>query len=176
MADNFTQFSFAIDGLATNESAWLQGLLALSPDRSAQRRAIREALDIANVGGEQADEEYWPDFCHALVDERLWLYTEDSGNPWQAALLVRAFLAKFRPDDIIDFGVAYTCGKPRIDGFGGESFVVTSKGIYNNADVPTLIVEALRTGKRQKLALRGLGIIATRTQPKTRKQSCPRSR
>jgi hypothetical protein len=175
MADNFTEFSFAIDGLAVNESAWLQGVLALSPDRSAQRRAIREALDIVNIVGEQADEEYWPDFCHALADGRLWLYTEDSGNPWHAALLVRAFLAKFRADDIIEFGVAYRCSKPRVDGFGGECFVVTSRGIYNNADVPMLVVEALRTGKPQKLALRGLEIIATRRQPKTRKQSCLRS-
>lgn len=173
MADNLTQFSFAIENLTAAESAWLQGLLALDPDHRPQRQAISKALDIATIGGEQATEEYWPDFCYALVDDRLWMYSEDSANPWQAALLVRAFLAKFRADDIIQFGVAYTCSKPHIDEFGGECFVVTSKGIYSDADVPGLIIKALQTGKAQKLAMRGLDVIVRpkRARPRRGKRS-----
>ena len=105
MADNYTQFSFDIDKLTVEEGAWLRTLLALDFEDEQHRQKIKDALGVPNII--ESEIEYWPDFSFRLDATQgprpkgaIWLYTEDSGNPYNAALLLRAFLAKFRPKDI----------------------------------------------------------------------------
>ena len=81
--------------------------------------------------------------------------------------LVRAFLARFRPRDIKQFGVAYTCSKPRLDEFGGESYVVTGRNIYGDACVANMVSKAIKTGKPRKTGYKELDIIV---QPKKGKR------
>jgi len=85
--------------------------------------------------------------------------------------------SKFRPDDVFCFSVAFTCSRMRVDEFGGESYVITDKAIYSDADVAGAIIKALQTGKPQKLTFQGLGIAIRLTQSEARKgQSCRPSR
>jgi hypothetical protein len=159
MADNFTLFSFAIEKLRRKEADWLRNLMALDFEDERQRKQIEEMLGIPIAIPSSI--EYWPDFRYSLsdVDKDFWVYTEDSGNAWNAALLVRAFLAKFRPKDIKQFSVAYTCSKPRLDEFGGESYVVTGRNIYCDACVAGMVSKAIKTGRPQKMNFKELDII-----------------
>jgi hypothetical protein len=87
MADNYTQFSFELDKLTQEEAAWLRNLLALELEDDGRRKEIEEALGVPEVI--RADIEYWPDFSFRLnvakdnrPENAIWLYAEDSGNPW----------------------------------------------------------------------------------------------
>jgi hypothetical protein len=168
MADNYTQFSFAIEKLTPEECTWTKNILALNFDDVLQRKQVKEALDISKVV-KMGSDDYWPDFewCIDDADKYLWVYTGDGGNPWNAALLVRAFLAKFRPSDIKQFSVAYTCSKPRLDEFAGETYVVTSQNIYSDAGVGDIVANAIKTGQQQRMALTGLDIIVRPKKVKT---------
>jgi hypothetical protein len=164
MADNYTQFSFELDKLTQEDASWLRKLLALEFEDDEQRKKIEETLGVPKVI--RADLEYWPDFSFRLSvaednrpENALWLYTQDSGNPYNAALLVRAFLAEFRPGEIKQFSAAYTCSEPRLDECGGETYVVTGQNIYSDAGVANTIAKAIETGREQKMALAGLDII-----------------
>jgi hypothetical protein len=164
MADNYTQFSFELEKLTQEEASWLRNLLALEFEDDDQRKEIEDALGVPKVI--EADIEYWPDFSYRLGAAEgprpkgaIWLYAEDSGNPWSAALLVRAFLAKFRPEDIKLFSVAFTSSKPTLDGFGGETYVVTSKNIFSDAEVAGMIAKAIEIGQQQKVSIGDLDII-----------------
>ena len=165
MADNHALFSFAIKNLAPKETDWLKKLMALDFEDERQRQEIEEMLGIPKSIRSRI--EYWPDFSYSLsdLDKALWVYTEDSGNAWNAALLVRAFLARFRPRDIRQFGVAYTCSKPRLDEFSGESNVVTSRNVYSDAGVAGMVWKAIKTGKPQKTAYKELDIIVRPKKP-----------
>ena len=163
MADNYTQFSFQIEDITPEESAWLANLLALDFEDEVQRKEIANALGIPK--DIQADIEYWPDFSHSLSDKALWLYTEDSGSAYNAALLVRAYLAKFPPKGIKLFSVAYTCSKARLDVFAGETYVVTSSHIYSDAFLAGMLTNALENGRQKKLSMGDLEVIV---RPKKR--------
>ena len=120
--------------------------------------------------------EYWPDFDHVLPDltsrdpraRSLWVYAPESGNPWTAAVLVHAFLSKFRRKEIVSFSVAYTCSKMRPDEFSGEDFIVTAQGIFRTGGVGTKIHEALAAQQQQCIRWDGLEVIV-----RTRKASKP---
>lgn len=164
MADNYTQFSFEIESLTLEEAAWLRSLLGLDFEDEQQRNQIEKALGIPEVI--RADLDYWPDFSFRLdvaeghrPENGIWLYTEDTGSSYNAALLVRAFLAKFRPDDIKQFSVAFTCSKPRLDEFGGETYVVSAQNIYSDACVADTIAKAIETGRQQRVCIGDLDII-----------------
>jgi nucleoside phosphorylase len=156
MAGSNTQFSFAINDLTQAEMEWVQNLMALDSEVEDQRKEIETTLDVRKMFGHGLEHAGWPDFNHSLGDGKFWIYTESGGYTWNAALLVRAFIAKFRPDKIVQFGVAYLSWKPLVDEFSGESYVVTRNSIYGTGDVPDLIVKALQTGKRQTARWRGL--------------------
>jgi hypothetical protein len=171
MADNYTQFSFDIDKLTSEEAAWVRDLLALDFEDGQQQKQIEEALGVPNVI--ECDIEYWPDFSFRLDASEglgpkgaIWLYAEDSGNPWNAALLVRAFLAKFRPKDIKLFSIAFMSSKSMLDGFGGETYVVTSENIFSDAEVAAMIAKTIESGRQQKLSIGDLDIIIRRNNRK----------
>ena len=86
MADNHALFSFAIKNLTPRETDWLKNLMALDFEDERQRQEIEEMLGIPKSIRSRI--EYWPDFSYSLsdLDKALWVYTEDSGNAWNAAL------------------------------------------------------------------------------------------
>jgi hypothetical protein len=163
MSDSYTQFSFEIEDITQEESAWLANLLALDFEDEAERKEIESALGIPK--DIQACIEFWPDFSHSLSDKALWLYDRESGSPYNAALLVRAYLAKFPPKGIKLFSVAYTCSKARLDEFAGETYVVTSRHIYSDAFLAGMLTNVLEDDKQRKLSVGDLDIIV---RPKKR--------
>jgi hypothetical protein len=153
-----------MDKLTVEEGAWFRTLLALDFEDEQHRKKIKELLGVPKFI--RSSLEYWPDFSFRLnvakdnrPENALWLYSEDSGSAYNAALLVRTFLAEFRPGEIKQFSVAYTCSKPMLDGFGGETYVVSAQNIYCDACVANTIAKAIETGQQQKMALAGLDII-----------------
>ena len=171
MADNFTKFSFLIKNATKKEVAWLEEVLAYDFEDDQQRPFLLEMLHTSR--GLESTFEFWPDFDHVLPDltsrdpraRSLWVYAPESGNPWTAAVLVHAFLSKFRPKEIVRFSVAYTCSKMRPDEFSGESYVVTSRNVYSDAGVAGMVWKAIKTGKPQKTAYKELDIIVRPKKP-----------
>ncbi len=57
---------------------------------------------------------------------------------------MRDFLKRFRPNDSFSMGHAFSCSKPRLDGFGGGAVFVTAERI----ECPDTF--ALGRGRRRK--------------------------
>lgn len=128
MADYYTTYSFAIPDLVGLEPTWW--------------KLLGEYIEGSNEGEDMSDPVY-ADFANLFDDPQyisltfaveanpgkpasLWVYTEESGSPEDAAAAVQAFLAKFRPAEILGFEWANTCSKPRLDSFGGGAALVTA--------------------------------------------------
>jgi hypothetical protein len=105
MANYYTLFSFEITDLTPAEAEWVT------------------ATDLDQYA---ADEEVGLQCSVQIVDDGLWISEDESGSPEDAANVVQAFLAQFRPDEIVSFSWAETCSAPRIDAFGGGACVVTA--------------------------------------------------
>ena len=60
-----------------------------------------------------------------------WVRAEESGSPVQVGKFVRAFLARFRPDEHFVLTYADVCSKPRIGEFSGGALLVTKDGIQH---------------------------------------------
>jgi hypothetical protein len=116
VADYYTHFSFAIEKLTDDERAWLRTLLAGAGDEPTEDLA-RLLSDPDYVGFSWAFED----------DGSLWVYSDTSGTPEDAAALVQEFLSRFRPDDVLAFEWANTCSRPRLDAYGGGAVVVTAE-------------------------------------------------
>jgi hypothetical protein len=165
MADNFTKFSFLIKNATKKEVAWLKEALAYDFEDEQQKPFLLEMLHTSR--GLESTFEYWPDFDHVLPDltsrdpraRSLWVYAPESGNPWTAAVLVHAFLSKFRPNEIVRFSVAYTCSRMRPDEFSGEDFIVTANGIFRTGGIGIKMCEALAAQQQQRIRWDGLDII-----------------
>ena len=179
MADNFTKFSFLIKSIAKKELVWLKEVMGYDFEDLEQRPFLLEMLHTSR--GLESTFEYWPDFDHVLPDltsrdpraRCLRVFAPESGNPWTAAVLVHAFLSKFRPKEIVRFSVAYTCSKMRPDEFSGEDFIVTADGIFRTGGIGIKMCEALASRQPKTIKWDGLDIII---RPRKGRQSCPRSR
>jgi len=179
MADNFTKFSFLIKSIAKKELVWLKEVMGYDFEDLEQRPFLLEMLHTSR--GLESTFEYWPDFDHVLPDltsrdpraRCLRVFAPESGNPWTAAVLVHAFLSKFRPKEIVRFSVAYTCSKMRPDEFSGEDFIVTSEGIFQSGGIGIKMQEALAAQQQQRIRWDGLEVII---RPEKGRRPCPRSR
>ena len=167
MANNYTQFSFELNNLKKSEIKWLKKVLALSlidgePD-GPNNRQFYKTLDLSPT--EYPYIEYWPDFDWRIEEENktLWIYSDDSSNIHNATVLTHAFLKKFRPKEVITIGVAFTCSKPRVGGFGGVLYSVNKDGVYDD-NVGCLIAGALRDGIQRTIRMRNLTIIVRKTK------------
>lgn len=134
MADHYTQYSFEVSGISADEGAWWTLLIeyaeqinegkAVEDPRFSELNAIdwsdREYLSLGHIEL-QADGDVW------LADDA------GSGEPNHLAEALRAFLATFRPFEMIGFEWANTCSKPRLDSFGGGAALVDAQDIiwYN---------------------------------------------
>lgn len=124
MANNFTQFSFAIPLDAPEQVAWATSVteaLATVDVYADSPPALPEALIDVLSGVDE-----WVGYSAEVDEDGLWIYAEESGTPEHVVPLVQAYLSRFDPEGYIGFEWADWCSKPRLDEFGGGSVFITA--------------------------------------------------
>ncbi len=146
MANNYLQFSEALDSITNAEADWLRQQLEavfvfgdrefternlpahLSPD-DANRCCLRVFRDLPEDDcGDEVGFDY-QFLSDPALGQHLWLYAEECGRPDQVAQLIQKFLRQFRRDACWWLMYATTCSKPRIGEFGGGAVFVTAEAI-----------------------------------------------
>jgi hypothetical protein len=165
MADNYTQFSFCIGRLTKPEIKWIKKILSYEisdpvtgfNDLSDKAKELSKLLStkINKVAGEL---EYWPEFQWELEKNALQIYAEESGNELNAAAFVHAFLATFRPKEVVVFGACYSCSGMRVDEFGGQDWIITAHDIISTGGIAHQICAALKSKKVQYVDFSSIGI------------------
>jgi hypothetical protein len=102
MADNYLQFSFMLENITP------EGLLFY--EEECQKIVDREG--------------YCDWQWEAEDGNRLWIYAETYGNPYDLAEILAEYLAKFDPEGAIVFSWSMTCSKPRLDEFSGGAVAI----------------------------------------------------
>ena len=120
MADNYQLFSQVISELIPKERAWLKRML------ECQQPA---KLQAAGFDLQAIEPDDWPGIAWEFIDNQLWLHGDECGNVSHVAELVRAFLARFRPNQCWQLTWAETCSRPRIGEFSGGGVFVTATGV-----------------------------------------------
>jgi hypothetical protein len=131
MANNYTQFSQAIEDITDEEDAWIT--TQLDPDLSPGKREwdpedandapdfqwdVKREIEESNVSGmPKGPGARW-----------LWIYAEEFGNLANVATFVQAFLKKFRPSDCFTMTWSETCSRLRTGEFSGGAIFVTARG------------------------------------------------
>ena len=163
MADNYYQFSCALDGLSAKEVVWLKKVLCYSMMEAATQEHSWTRLK-KELGLQAADFDHWefyPDFEWQFEPDgsnktRLWISSGDSGNLEQVALVTQRFMKKFDKDGVIKFTAAYTCSKMRIDEFGGDAVLITKHDCYWLSAFERMVQAALEEKSDQRLEHTGL--------------------
>jgi len=140
MADNYLQFSEMLETKDAEERLWLTDQLEYIVVEAGKIYLLDEnphADDVTWEGprflhGIEEFRDDWNEigFTWCLEGDGLWIYTEESGNPDTAAMLIQAFFRKFHPKGIWKLEWAETCSKPRLNEFGGGAVVVTANDMY----------------------------------------------
>ena len=119
MANSYLQFSELIKLASEEEVAWVRR--QLDDDHHADR--AWELPEDESLGFD------WRVFEEPAEARRLWLYTEESGDPLAVGRFVQAYLKRFQPTGSFALTYACTCDKPRVGEFGGGAIYVTAKSI-----------------------------------------------
>ncbi len=108
MADYFTHFSCLLD-VGTEEKALraLQLYESAEPDEDNRLPSDGFMLSIPNEGGTQ-----------------LWIHDEVSGDPEMVIEFVLHCAEELDLKGLWGFAWALTCGRPRLDGFGGGAVAI----------------------------------------------------
>jgi hypothetical protein len=103
-------------------------------------------IDISDIDENTLD--MFPYFDYSTEHDRFWVYTEESAYIEHVAIVVQAFIKKFRPKFVFKLTWCESCDKPRIGEFGGGWLVVSKdEVIYGNTHQQAdEIAEALLTG------------------------------
>lgn len=148
MADNYVQFSFTLEHLKRAEIKWIEKVLEISidtvvnwPRTTDDSSSTSDAKELKKLLSTKANRptgelEYWPEFVWALEGNTLHIYSREGGNELNAAVFVHAFLATFRPKEIVIFGACYSCSKMRVGEFGGQDWIITAWAKNKQAIVP----------------------------------------
>jgi len=133
MADYYTEFSVELGNLTKEEKTWLVDFLDEYPeDKYEDEKFMKEWTKPRKQVIKEAmvdDVECWPEVDYIGESGCLYLFSEESRNPDFTAYVIQEFLKKFRPDDYVTFEWAYTCSKPRPEGFGGGAAFITAKKV-----------------------------------------------
>jgi len=142
MANYYTRFSEVID-LNEEEYKWFEEQLEWTYLYNGEVRRPDEAFsaDFLQDNAEWQGYRFFsflspnemPNFEAELVNENgeryVWIYADEYAEPEYAAMLVQAFLKRFRPNDCWTMTYACTCSKPRPGAFGGGVVFVTADTI-----------------------------------------------
>ena len=133
MANTYTQFSQVIENITDEERAWLIENTTSPEDRFSPEDEEAMHNWATELGLPHEECPYWPDFGAIIEDDkqRLWIYSEESGNLDNVVILVQAFLEKFRPKEVFAMNWAATCSKPRVEEFGGGAIVVSAEEVQS---------------------------------------------
>lgn len=109
MANNYVEFSEAIEDITEEEEIWIK----------------------KELGTKKAKDDYLNDFIK--IDEtgtlRFSCIGDNYGEPVDVVDFAQKFLKKFRPEHGFYLCWAYTCSKPWRGEFGGAAAVVTAKSM-----------------------------------------------
>lgn len=64
-----------------------------------------------------------------LEDKGLWTHDDNGLGHESAAFVTQGYIRKFRPKATLEFEIALTCSKPRLDAFGGLAAFITKDEI-----------------------------------------------
>lgn len=113
MANNYLEFSEVIENLTPEEVEWWEN-------------------DAEKIGGHSID---YYDFEVDEKNKLVWFHADESGDVDDIAVVVQAFLKKFRINECFSLTWSCTCSKPRIGEFsGGGMFVTASEMKFFSAD------------------------------------------
>ena len=152
MDTNITEHRVTLESLDMAEFDWICKLLT--------EDNFDQIVECLGISVEEAPgmglylEDIWPIFRYTIRARRQpghWdvtmFQTHDSqyggDSSMIVATIIRAFLSKFRPGDIVEMGVA----RRGSDGFSGEELLITAKGIYNSSNIMDKVYQALHVGK-----------------------------
>lgn len=107
MANTYLEFSEIIEDLTPEEMDWWEN-------------------DADNIGNED-DNTVCYDYGLERDRKIVWFHSDECGNIEAVAMVVQAFLVKFRPDDYFSLTWACWCSKPRLGEFGGGTIFITAK-------------------------------------------------
>jgi hypothetical protein len=171
MADNYTQFSDALELDNVEQVAWFRKQLdGAMLDRlrnyelehaGGKIRKPRWAKDSVLADHILAGSECGIDFEFIGPDApgrySIVFYNEESGDVDAVAVIVQAYLTKFAPKRCFGICWAATCNRPRIGEFGGGAIFVTAKGVeYINTFewLDRKVAAFKKTASRRKQTLR----------------------
>jgi hypothetical protein len=121
MADNYLEFSVALDLKSDEERRWLQQQLE-EVEHEAGDDMPRFLLDYPD----RDEGETFAGFEVAWHDDSVSFYAEEGVNVGHLVHLVQKFLRQFRPNEAWSVTWAETCSKPHVDEFGGGAAFVTA--------------------------------------------------
>jgi hypothetical protein len=188
MAQNYQQFSVAINGLTVEEREWLKKLdkaayaspeCLVDPDEDPKDGVAlewatfyagtdAEFVEIvkSNVYDDFGDKAYWG---QSRIGESDWhLYEEESCDLEIVAELIHQFLKRWRPTDTVELSWAETCSKMRVGQFGGGACLITADWVYwppQDLWVMAKFYTAAKKSGRSMSAEEALAAIEERVEP-----------
>jgi hypothetical protein len=157
MADNYMQFSEQIDGMTAQEKAWVYSMpdgIEVSDDPQYKdtkewTAAMNKLLEEHGIETKEIQDtlDMFPHFGWEC-DKHWHLYLEESGFLEHVAVVVQAFIRKFRPEMVFKLTWCEYCNKMRVGEFGGGWLVVNKdEAVYGNTyQQADEIASALATG------------------------------
>lgn len=130
MANNYTQFSFAVALDSDEEREW--AIRAIDFLENIEELLTTEGEDGVILDTHEFysilpdDYEYGLATSFAVDEDGLWIHSDDNGNPSDPIPLVMTYLRKFHPDRVVSFTWANTCDRPRLDEFGGGAVCISA--------------------------------------------------
>jgi hypothetical protein len=120
MADNYLEFSAALDVETEDERRWLeQQLEDVEHEDGDMPRFLLDYPDRDEGETSAGFEVTWE-------SDLVVFFATESGNVGHLAHLVQKFLKEFRPKEAWSVTWAESCSMPRIDAFGGGAAFVTA--------------------------------------------------
>ncbi|TET55106.1 MAG: hypothetical protein E3J64_00770 [Anaerolineales bacterium] len=137
MANNYVLFSEEITDLSAAEVQWLEQVLVEGHcgEWEYERPELPGLLGLTKEEAHDLiiRDAYWPDFEFGIDNDlkgtSLSMWSEDNGSVENVAVLYRAFLRKFRPEDVYWLEWATTCSRPLVGQFGGGMGRVSAEHI-----------------------------------------------
>ena len=135
MANNYLQFSAAIENLTADELSWWQDEYYRS-----QEAWNRYCEGIENGGKIDGNNINAPVFSIEIEEGAgspwIWFNADEFGDPEEVANVAQRFLKEFRPTGCFGITWSETCSKQALGAFGGGAVFVTATDIkwVNTAD------------------------------------------
>ena len=139
MANNYCQWSEYISLNNKEEADWMKDVLHLNAskyetpeDENLDDSEVVQKILSKHFGIELSvdDTECFPGFSHNFHnDQGAHIYAEEFGDIGTAAIILQAFLKKFRPNEYFSVQWADTCSKPRAGEFGGGAVFITANNL-----------------------------------------------